>query len=69
MSFPIPEVSFLVGRAAVVELRQVLRVTLLLVFLAGMPIVPCDNSSDFPLVSLESLWASEETSDSFLVAD
>ncbi|KAG2251038.1 hypothetical protein Bca52824_081174 [Brassica carinata] len=30
-------------RRAVVELRQVLRVTLLLVFLAGMPIVPCDN--------------------------
>nr|VDD24028.1 unnamed protein product [Brassica rapa] len=36
--------NFLVGRA-VVELRQVLRVTLLLVFLAGMPIVPCDNYS------------------------
>ncbi|KAL0771683.1 hypothetical protein Bca101_036834 [Brassica carinata] len=28
---------------AVIELRQVLRVTQLLVFLAGMPIVPCDN--------------------------
>jgi len=44
-------VSFLVGKA-VVELRQVLRLTLLFVFQAGMPIVPCSNSSDFPLLSL-----------------
>lgn len=39
----------LVGKA-VVELLEVLRVTLL--FQAGISIVPCSNSSDFPLLSL-----------------
>jgi hypothetical protein len=49
-SFAFGWIIFLVGKA-VVELLEVLRVTLLFIFQAGMAIVPCSNSSDFPLPS------------------